>query len=108
MVDSRRLLILYGSETGYALETADRLRREAKNRLFNVELTAMNDYDINLLPTEKLVAFICSVTGQGLEPTNMKKFWKFMLRKSLLPNSLLNVSFGVFGQGDSSYKKYKC
>lgn len=105
MANDRRLLILYGSETGYAQETADRIKREAKKRHFVVECLPMNSYNISNLPMEKLVAFVCSVTGQGQEPTNMRKFWKFLLRKSLAVDSLSQVKFGVFGQGDSSYKK---
>lgn len=40
------------------------------------------------------------------EPDNMKKFWKFLLRKSLPTNSLEKLSFGVIGLGDSSYAKF--
>jgi sulfite reductase alpha subunit-like flavoprotein len=102
----RKLLILYGSQTGYAQETAERVKREAKQRHFQVELHAMDAYDVKNLPTESLVVFVCSVTGQGEEPDNMKSFWKFLLRKSLPADSLAGLSFGVFGQGDSSYSKY--
>eukprot|EP00873_Tetraselmis_striata_P027357 jgi/Tetstr1/447621/TSEL_034982.t1 len=36
----------------------------------------------------------------------MRKFWKFLLRKSLSPDSLLGMSVAVFGLGDSGYQKY--
>jgi sulfite reductase alpha subunit-like flavoprotein len=36
----------------------------------------------------------------------MKKFWKFLLRKSLPSNSLSSLTFGVIGLGDSSYQKF--
>ena len=72
MTSDRRLLILYGSETGYAQETAERIKREAQKRSFLVELMPMDEYNIANLPTENLVALVCSVTGQGEEPTNMK------------------------------------
>ena len=36
----------------------------------------------------------------------MKKTWKFLLRKSLPPNSLAGQRFGVLGLGDSSYAKF--
>ncbi len=38
----------------------------------SVELKSMHEYDMSLLPTEQLVAFVCSVTGQGEEPDTMK------------------------------------
>ena len=36
----------------------------------------------------------------------MKKTWKFLLRKSLPPDSLASQRFGVLGLGDSSYTKF--
>ena len=36
----------------------------------------------------------------------MKKSWRFLLRKSLPPDSLSGVGFSVFGLGDSSYPIY--
>lgn len=36
----------------------------------------------------------------------MKKFWKFLLRKSLPADSLTNLKFCVIGLGDSSYQKF--
>jgi sulfite reductase alpha subunit-like flavoprotein len=67
-----RLLILYASQTGYAQETAERIEREAKQRHFDVELKSMDTFDISRLPLERLVCFVCSVTGQGEEPDTMK------------------------------------
>lgn len=37
---------------------------------------------------EVTVIFVCSTTGQGEEPDNMKQFWRFLLRKNLPPDSL--------------------
>ncbi|KAJ8331849.1 NAPDH-dependent diflavin reductase [Batrachochytrium dendrobatidis] len=103
---SQRLLVLYGSQTGCAHETAERIAREGRRRYFNVQVEAMDDYNKALLPNESLVLFVCSVTGQGEEPDNMKRFWKFLLRKNLPNDSLQKVQFGVFGLGDSSYPKF--
>ena len=55
------------------------------------------------LPSEPLVIFAVSTTGQGEVPDNMKAFWRFLLTKNLPPNSLVNSKFAVFGLGDSSY-----
>lgn len=54
-----------------------------------------------LINTRKL-----SSNKQGDPPDNMKRFWRFMLRKSLTPGSLSGVRFSVFGLGDSNYPKY--
>ncbi|RHZ61877.1 hypothetical protein Glove_345g36 [Diversispora epigaea] len=103
---NRQLLILYGSQTGYAQDIAERIERQARRRLFKTRLFSMDSYDRTNLINEELVIFICSTTGQGDEPDNMRKFWKFLLRKNL-PNDILNqLRFAVFGLGDSSYVKY--
>ncbi|KAJ3107968.1 NADPH-dependent diflavin oxidoreductase 1 [Phlyctochytrium planicorne] len=66
----------------------------------------MDDYDRTRLPEESLVIFVCSTTGQGDEPDNMRLFWKFLLRKGIPKDALSSMSFGVFGLGDSSYTKF--
>ena len=71
-MQKRRLLVLYGSQTGYAFETAERIVREGRRHHMQVELCCMEDYPRHLLPTERLIAFVCSVTGQGDPPDNMK------------------------------------
>jgi len=38
---------------------------------------------------------------QGEIPGNMKRFWRFLLRKSLLPDSLTDTRYALFGLGDS-------
>lgn len=101
-----RLLILYASQTGYAQETAERICREAKQRHYSVELKSMHEYKAEQLANEKLVVFICSVTGQGEAPDTMKAFWRYLLRKALPTDLLKEMSYGVFGQGDSSYAKF--
>ena len=66
----------------------------------------MDEYIIDKLLTEKLVVFVVATTGHGDTPNNMKKFWRFLLRKNLPTNSLENVMYAVLGLGDSSYVKY--
>ncbi|RUS21655.1 NADPH-dependent diflavin oxidoreductase 1-like protein [Endogone sp. FLAS-F59071] len=102
----RNLTILYGSQTGCAQDVAERIGREARRRHFRAKVIAMNDYDKARLIHEKLAVFVCSTTGQGDEPDNMKKFWKFLLRKNLPPDLLSQMDYAVFGLGDSSYTKF--
>ncbi|KAF4520861.1 hypothetical protein B566_EDAN007042 [Ephemera danica] len=66
----------------------------------------MDHFEACHLPNEKLVIFVCSTTGQGEEPDNMKQFWKFLLRKSLPSNLLAETHIAVLGLGDSSYLRY--
>ncbi|KAF9202263.1 NADPH-dependent diflavin oxidoreductase 1 [Haplosporangium sp. Z 27] len=102
----RRILFLYGSQTGCAQDVAENAAREARRMHFNATVSAMDEYDRSLLIREHFVVFIASTTGQGEEPDNMKRFWKFLLRKSHPSDALDHMEYTVFGLGDSSYIKF--
>ncbi|KAJ2796893.1 NAPDH-dependent diflavin reductase [Coemansia helicoidea] len=103
----RRLLVLYGSQTGYAKDTAQRIARQGWRRHFAVQVQAMDEADrAAVLAAACPVIFVCSTTGQGDEPDNMRRFWRFLLRKSHPHNVLAGMAYAVFGQGDSSYQKF--
>ncbi|KAG8447371.1 hypothetical protein GDO86_014731 [Hymenochirus boettgeri] len=105
-MSERKILVLFGSQTGTAEDVAERIAREAKRRHFNCRTEALDDYNVANLITEPLVIFVCSTTGQGDPPDNMKNFWKFIFRKNLPQNSLCLVEYSVLGLGDSSYPKF--
>ncbi|KAF7725891.1 NADPH-dependent diflavin oxidoreductase 1 [Apophysomyces ossiformis] len=71
-MSNRSLLILYGSETGCAQDVAETIGRQARRRHFRTRVFAMDDYNKAELVEENLVIFVCSTTGQGEEPYNMK------------------------------------
>ncbi|XP_072739153.1 NADPH-dependent diflavin oxidoreductase 1 isoform X2 [Ciconia boyciana] len=101
----RKLLVLFGSQTGTAQDTAERIGREAKRRHFQCRVEALDSYDVANLINELLVVFVCATTGQGDPPDNMKMFWRFLFRKNLPPGSLCQLDYAVLGLGDSSYPK---
>lgn len=86
---NERITILYGSQTGNSQDIAERIWRDSKRFYFKGGVKSMDDYCIQDIVNEKLLIFVCSTTGQGEEPDNMKQFWKFMLRKNL-PQNLLS------------------
>ncbi|XP_051907282.1 NADPH-dependent diflavin oxidoreductase 1 [Hippocampus zosterae] len=100
------LLVLYGSQTGTAQDTAQRIARQAVRRRLRVHLSTLDDYNVANLISESLVVFVCSTTGQGDPPDNMKSFWRFLFRKSLPAGSLRRLECAVLGLGDSSYPKF--
>ncbi|CAB3983279.1 NADPH-dependent diflavin oxidoreductase 1-like [Paramuricea clavata] len=104
--EGRKLLVLYGSQTGAAEEVAERIGREARRRFIVPNVLAMDDYNIVNLIEENLVIFVCATTGDGEEPDNMKVFWKFLLRKNLPSHCLQSLTYAVLGLGDSSYPKF--
>ncbi|XP_071692844.1 NADPH-dependent diflavin oxidoreductase 1-like [Rutidosis leptorrhynchoides] len=106
MENNRSLLILYATETGNALDAAERLGREAEKRSCLVRILSLDEFDPSSLPYEKFVIFVVSTTGQGDTPNPMKAFWTFLLQRSLSRQWLENTHYAVFGLGDSGYQKY--
>ncbi|NXR62762.1 NDOR1 oxidoreductase, partial [Rhadina sibilatrix] len=102
----RRLLVLFGSQTGTAQDTAERVGREAKRRHLRCRVEALDSCDLANLIHEPLVVFVCATTGQGEPPDNMKVFWRFLFRKNLPASSLCQLDYAVLGLGDSSYPKF--
>ncbi|CAK7200252.1 NAPDH-dependent diflavin reductase [Sporothrix eucalyptigena] len=106
-ISNRRILILYGSETGTAQDKAEEIDRMCQRLRFHTELNAMDNVKLNdLLEDYDLVCFIIATTGQGHFPNSSRKFWKSLRRARLPPNCLETVQFTTFGLGDSSYHKY--
>ncbi|XP_039417790.1 NADPH-dependent diflavin oxidoreductase 1 isoform X1 [Corvus cornix cornix] len=106
MMAERRLLVLFGSQTGTAQDTAERIGREAKRRHLRCRVEALDSCDVANLIHEPLVVFVCATTGQGDPPDNMKMFWRFLFRKNLPAGSLCQLDYAVLGLGDSSYPKF--
>ncbi|KAI0965645.1 hypothetical protein F4678DRAFT_452086 [Xylaria arbuscula] len=105
-LDQRKILILYGSETGNSEESAGDIERLARRLHFQTILEEMNDVGLSDLLQYPLVIFVISTTGQGEIPKSARNFWKSLLRKRLPPNCLRHVNFTTFGLGDSSYFQY--
>ncbi|CAK7233055.1 NAPDH-dependent diflavin reductase [Sporothrix curviconia] len=105
-LSNRRILILYGSETGTAQDKAEEIDRVCQRLRFHTELDAMDNVKLNdLLQDYDLVCFVIATTGQGHFPNSSRKFWKNLRRARLPPNCLESVQFTTFGLGDSSYHK---
>ncbi|KAK7273017.1 hypothetical protein RIF29_14063 [Crotalaria pallida] len=102
----RKLMILYATQTGNALDAAERLARQADRRACPVTLLSIHQYDPSMLSLEEAVIFVVSTTGQGDTPDSMKAFWKFLLQRNLSNSWLKGVLYAVFGLGDSGYPKY--
>ncbi|KAJ1736562.1 NADPH-dependent diflavin oxidoreductase 1 [Coemansia sp. Benny D160-2] len=104
----RKLVVLYGSQTGYAEDAARRIGREAWRRHYAVQVAAMDHVERSLVFETEAAAilFVCSTTGQGDPPDNMRKFWRFLLRKTIPHDALRGKRVAVFGLGDSSYSGF--
>ncbi|CAD5223388.1 unnamed protein product [Bursaphelenchus okinawaensis] len=100
------LLVLYGTETGTAMDLGEALWRECKKRGVSVRLMPFDEYNLNDLPSEPLVIFIVSTSGNGELPSTMRENWRRLLNKQIPTDWLDETEFICFGLGDSSYQKF--
>lgn len=100
------LWILYGSQSGTAEEVALRIGRDAYLYGYDYAVCSMDELEAGAASAIRLAIFVCSTTGEGEEPDNMKLFWRFLRRKDLPLDLLKEMHFAVFGLGDSSYELY--
>lgn len=102
-----KLVILYGSQTGNAEDLAKRIGHRAKRLNYLVTVQTMDKFLLASLPKlNDHVIFVCSTTGHGQEPENMKRFYNFIRRRDLPNDCLKNLKFSIYGLGDSSYAKF--
>jgi sulfite reductase alpha subunit-like flavoprotein len=74
------ITVCYASETGSAEDVAFKIVARAELLQLDVEVVSIDDYNIESLPSEQMIVFVCSTTGDGEIPTSMRTFWKFILR----------------------------
>ncbi|KAK7032897.1 NADPH-dependent diflavin oxidoreductase 1 [Favolaschia claudopus] len=102
----RDLLILYATETGTAQDAAERLARQCRRIHFTCRVFSTDKYSLSDLLSETLVLFVVSTTGSGVEPRSMTQMWKTLLRSDLPVDLFDELSFAVFGLGDTAYEKF--
>eukprot|EP00759_Apiculatamorpha_spiralis_P052920 PhF_6_TR6059/c0_g1_i1/m.8778 len=102
--------ILYGTQTGTAIEVSQRIAFDLSQRCpssSRIILSSMNDANVweesTLGPI--LLIFVVSTTGQGEIPATMQQTWMKLL-SATAPKLPSATRFAVFGLGDSSYEKY--
>ncbi|KAF7318067.1 NAD(P)H-dependent diflavin oxidoreductase 1 [Mycena chlorophos] len=100
------LLILYATETGTAQYVADAIARQCHRVYMPCRVQSTDAYSLSDLVSEQLVVFVVSTTGSGVEPRTMNTMWKALLRSDLPPDLFDDLSFAVFGLGDSAYEKF--
>ncbi|KAJ7183107.1 riboflavin synthase domain-like protein [Mycena filopes] len=99
MSAERSVLILYATRTGTAQDVAERLARQCRRLHFTCRVLSTDKYSLSDLISETLVLFVISTTGSGL-------MWKTLLRSDLPSDLFDELSFAVFGLGDSAYEKF--
>ncbi|AXK71414.1 assimilatory sulfite reductase (NADPH) flavoprotein subunit [Lysobacter sp. TY2-98] len=98
------LTVVYGSQTGNARRTAERVAARLGEVGLDVRLLNAADYPLRELKTEALLVVVISTQGDGDPPDDSRAFVDHLLG-SRAPR-LEHLRFGVLGLGDSSYPQF--
>ncbi|KAJ8605108.1 hypothetical protein CTAYLR_000408 [Chrysophaeum taylorii] len=102
----KRLLIIYGSQTGTAESLARMLGPQALGHNFEPIIEPMNDAIATLKASEPpaAIACVCSTYGVGEFPSNAERFFGEVNRAAL--PGLRGVPYSILGLGDSRNEHY--
>jgi sulfite reductase (NADPH) flavoprotein alpha-component len=99
-----RATVLYGSQTGNARRTAERVAARLGESGLDVRLVGAADYPVRELKAETLLVVVISTQGDGDPPDDARAFVEHVLGPRA--PKLDGLRFGVLGLGDSSYPKF--
>ena len=98
---SRKVVILFGTESGNAEFAAEDMAAEITDR--EVEVFDMTDFNVEDLSPDNFYLVICSTHGEGDPPSGAVPMLQAL--ESQAPD-LTGVEYAMFGLGDSSYENY--
>lgn len=102
-LNSKPLLVLYGSDGTNGPKLAKRITAEAKQRGLRSKIAVLNAKSLEDLQHEENVLFIVSTAGQGEFPSNAKDLWKSIASATKETAQLQKLNFAVFALGDKHY-----
>ncbi|MEN3941989.1 flavodoxin domain-containing protein [Prosthecobacter sp. SYSU 5D2] len=106
-VETRPLLIAFGSQSGNAESLAKRLAREATGRGFAARAAGLDSLQPADLVREQNVLLITSTWGEGDMPDNAMSFWDSINQNGSSP-ALTGVKYSVLALGDKNYGDTFC
>ena len=98
----RKLVILFGSQSGNSEDLAFRIKSKASKFGLNPEVFDMEGFDLNTLSDTSRLLIICSTWGEGDMPDSAESLWE-MANSDKRPK-LTKTNFSVCALGDTSYE----
>jgi sulfite reductase (NADPH) flavoprotein alpha-component len=99
-VATKKISLVYGTETGNSKKLATSLAAVAKKKGISVKLAGLDQYKTQDLPKEEFFFVVISTQGEGEPPAPAKKFYDYIHQNQL---TLPNLKFSVLALGDTSY-----
>ncbi|OJU27495.1 MAG: sulfite reductase [Sphingobacteriales bacterium 41-5] len=100
---TKKLTLVYGTETGNSKSLAVQLAGIAKKKNVAVKLAALDQYRLTDLAKEENFFVVISTQGEGDPPIPAQKFYDHIHQTQI---DLKKMKFGVLGLGDTSYAQF--
>lgn len=100
---TRKISLVFGTETGNAKRLATQLATVAKKKGVNAKLTGLDQYRFTDLSKEEYLFVVISTQGEGEPPIPARKFYQYIHDNQL---KLPNLKYSVLALGDTSYPLY--
>ena len=98
---SKKMLILYGTETGNSELLAMDADKLAQDNDFDTTVNGMDEITVDDLKGHDNLIVICSTWGDGEQPDNAIELYDSSVE--LEDNYLQNVNFAVLALGDTAF-----
>lgn len=97
---SKKITIVYGTETGNSKKLATDFAAKAKQNHVHAKVVGMDQYRLTDLAKEEYLLAVISTHGEGEPPAAAKKFYDHIHNNGF---KLEKLKYGVLALGDTSY-----
>jgi sulfite reductase (NADPH) flavoprotein alpha-component len=97
---SKKITIVYGTETGNSKRLATDFAAKAKKKSIHAKVIGMDQYRLSDFPKEDIMLAIVSTHGEGEPPAAAKKFYDHIHNNGFRVD---NLKYSVLALGDTSY-----